>query len=72
MKRGKKEREPAAELVSHTNWFLVCMGMRRERKEMENEDCFNLSVRIRYEHNHAISTTEAWNFLDVSEETICH
>ena len=35
VKRSKKEREPAAELVSHTNWFLVCMGMRRERKEME-------------------------------------
>ena len=36
VKRGKKEREPTVELISHTNYFLVCMGkgMRRTRKEM--------------------------------------
>ena len=67
MKRGKKERGPTVELISHTNYFLVCMGMRRRKKG--NGEYFNLSVRIRYEHNHAISSPDAWNFPDVSEET---
>ena len=51
--------------------LVPCMHGHEKGKE-GNGDCFNLSVRIRYEHNYAISTTEAWNFLDVSEETICH
>ena len=36
VKRGKKERESTVEVISHTNYFLVCMGkgMRRRRKEM--------------------------------------
>ena len=37
--------------------------------EAGNGECFNLSVRIKYEHNHKVSSTDAWNFLDVSEET---
>ena len=51
--------------------LVPCMHGHEKGKE-GNGDCFNLSVRIRYEHNHAISSTDAWNFLDVSEETICH
>ena len=54
------------EQISHTNYFL----MHGHEKEKEgNGDYFNLSVRIRYEHNHAISSPDAWNFPDVSEET---
>ena len=43
--------------------LVPCMHGHEKGKE-GNGDCFNLSVRIRYEHNHAIFTTEAWNFLD--------
>ena len=45
-----------------------------ERQHGKGTNCgahftYKLSVRIRYEHNHAISSPDAWNFPDVSEET---
>ena len=34
-----------------------------------DQKCFNLSVRMHYDHNHEISSTDNWNFLNLEQET---
>ena len=38
-------------------------------KNEEGVECFDLQMKIVYDHNHEVSSTGAWNFLGVSKET---
>ena len=38
-------------------------------KSEEGVQCFDLKMKIQYDHNHEVSSTGAWNFLGVSQET---
>ena len=38
-------------------------------KNEEGVKCFDLQMKIVYDHNHEVSSTGAWNFLGVSKET---
>ena len=48
--------------------LIPCINGHEDGEDGDGE-CFNLSVRLKYDHNHEISSTDAWNFLDVSKET---
>ena len=38
-------------------------------KNKEGVECFDLQMKIVYDHNHEVSSTGAWNFLGVGKET---
>ena len=54
---------------AHFTYKLIPCIHGHEEEAKGNGRCFNLSVRIKYEHNHEVSSTDAWNFLDVTEDT---
>ena len=69
VKGEKRQKGKGTKCGAHFTYKLIpCINGHEDGDDGE-EDCFNLSVRLKYDHNHEISSTEAWNFLDVSKET---
>ena len=69
VKGAEKQKGKGTDCGAHFTYKLLHCIHGHEEDEAGNGDCFNLSVSLKYEHNHEISTTDAWNFLDVGEET---
>ena len=69
VKGEKRQKGKGTKCGAHFTYKLIpCINGHEDGDDGE-EDCFNLSVRLKYDHNHEISSTEAWKFLDVSKET---
>ena len=70
VKGEKRQKGKGTKCGAHfTNKLIPCINGHEDGDDGE-EDCFILSVRLKYDHNHEISSTDAWNFLDVSKETM--
>ena len=69
VKGEERQKGKGTNCGAHFTYKLIpCINGHEDGEDGDGE-CFNLSVRLKYDHNHEISSTDAWNFLDVSKET---
>ena len=38
-------------------------------RDKEDDSCFNMQVKLNYDHNYEMNSCDAWNFLEVYQET---
>ena len=38
-------------------------------RDKEDGSCFNMQVKLNYDHNYEMNSCDAWNFLEVYQET---
>ena len=69
VKGEERQKGKGTECGAHFTYKLLPCIHGHEDDDEGDRECFNLSIRLKHDHNHEIVTTDAWNFLDVSEET---
>ena len=69
VKGEERQKGKGTECGAHFTYKLLPCISGHEDDDEGDRECYNLSIRLKYDHNHAIATTDAWNFLNVSEET---
>ena len=59
VKGEKRQKGKGTKCGAHFTYKLIPCINGHEDGDNGEEDCFNLSVRLKYDHNHEISSTEA-------------
>ena len=64
-KKSQKSQQPGKATNCKANFSYKLY----ECSKNEDIECYGLQMKILYNHNHEVSSTNAWNFLGVSKET---
>ena len=47
----------------------ICDKEKTEDRDEGDGFCFKMQVELNYDHNHEMASCDAWNFLEVYQET---
>ena len=50
-------------------WAMVAGVFYFDDRDEWDGSCFKMQVKLNYDHNHEMTSCDAWNFLEVYQET---